>query len=161
MLTMRNMKALVRHFRHILARLHCPEWTGMTRAGITCCLALLLLASPALAQDRMDAAAFDAHVTGRTITYRTAQNPLFGMERYLPGRRVMWSTFDGICEYGVWFESKGDICFRYDDDPEPKCWTMYDEPGGMRGIYTTRAPFTVIFEIADRTDPLICSDLSS
>lgn len=122
---------------------------------------LALLATPAMAQNQMDAAAFEAHVTGRTITYRTPGNPNFGIERYLPGRRVMWSTFNGICQYGVWFESKGDICFRYDDDPEHKCWRMYDEPGGMRGVYTTQPPFTVIFEMPDRQDTLVCNDLSS
>ncbi len=124
-------------------------------------LLCLALATPAAAQNTMNAEEFGAHVTGRTITFRTELNPSFGIERYLEGRRVMWSTFDGICQYGVWFESKGDICFRYDGDPEPKCWTMYNEPGGMRGVYTTRPPATVIFEIPDRNDALICNDLSS
>lgn len=113
------------------------------------------------AQEQMDAEAFDAYVTGRTITFRTDFNSEFGVERYLPGRRVMWSTFDGTCQYGVWFESKGDICFRYDHDPEHKCWTIYLEPDGLRGIYTTRAPATVIYEVPEREDPLICNDLSS
>ena len=125
-------------------------------------LALItLLASPALAQDTMTAAEFGAHVTGRTITYRSLGNPEFGIERYMPGQRVMWSGFDGICQYGVWFESKGQICFRYDGDPEHKCWLVYDEPGGIRGVYTTRPPNTVIFEDPTRDDPLICNDLSS
>ena len=122
---------------------------------------ILLLASPAMAQDTMDAADCDAHVTGRTITFRTPDNPSYGIERYLPGRRVMWSSFDGTCQYGVWFESKGQICFRYEGDPEHKCWLMYDEPGGMRGVYTTRLPATVIFEDPNRDDPLVCNDLSS
>lgn len=122
---------------------------------------MILLATPAMAQDTMDAADFDAHVTGRTITFRTPDNPSYGIERYLPGRRVMWSSFDGTCQYGVWFESKGQICFRYEGDPEHKCWLMYDEPGGMRGVYTTRLPATVIFEDPERDDPLVCNDLSS
>ena len=124
-------------------------------------LLVLTLASPAMAQDGMTGAEFDAYVTGRTITFRTDLNPSYGIERYLPGRRVMWSTFDGICQYGVWFESKGDICFRYEHDPEHKCWTIYDEPGGLRGVFTTRPNTTVIYEIPDREDPLICNDLSS
>lgn len=123
--------------------------------------ALILLATQATAQGVMDAGAFEAHVEGRTITFRTEFNPTYGTERYLPGRRVMWSSQEGICQYGVWFESKGDICFRYEGDPEHKCWTIYAEPGGMRGVYTTRPPFTVIFEVPDREDPLICHDLSS
>ena len=124
-------------------------------------LLVVTLASPAVAQDGMTGAEFDAYVTGRTITFRTDLNPSYGIERYLPGRRVMWSTFDGICQYGVWFESKGDICFRYEHDPEHKCWTIYDEPGGLRGVFTTRPNTTVIYEIPDREDPLICNDLSS
>lgn len=121
----------------------------------------LALAAPAVAQEGMTAEEFDAYVTGRTITFSTATNPSFGVERYLPNRRVMWSTFDGTCQYGVWFESKGDICFRYDDDPEHKCWTIYDEPRGLRGVFTTRPNTTEIFEVPDRNDPLICNDLSS
>lgn len=121
---------------------------------------LCLAASPAVAKDRMTAAEFDAHVTGRTITFRTDTNPAYGVEAYLPGRRVMWSTFEGTCAYGVWYESKGDICFRYDHDPEPQCWAIYDEPGGIRGVFTNRPFGTVIYE-TDQDAPLVCNDLSS
>ncbi|WP_296423942.1 hypothetical protein [Yoonia sp.] len=124
-------------------------------------LVCLALATPATAQDIMSAAEFDAHVSGRTITFGTSQNPSYGIERYLPGRRVMWSAFDGTCKYGIWFESKGSICFRYDGDPEHKCWVMFNDPDGMRGVYMTRPNNTVIYEIPDREDPLICNDLSS
>jgi hypothetical protein len=121
----------------------------------------LALCTPAIAQDAMNATEFDDYVTGKTITFRTELNPEFGIERYLPGRRVMWSTFNGICQYGVWFESKGDICFRYEGDPEHKCWEIYGEADGLRGVYTTNPNTTVIFEVPDRQDPLICNDLSS
>ncbi|WP_108816150.1 hypothetical protein [Loktanella sp. Alg231-35] len=124
-------------------------------------LLALVVATPAAAQDQMNAEDFEAYVTDRTITFRTELSPEFGVERYLPGRRVMWSTFDGICQYGVWFESKGDICFRYEGDPEHKCWAIFDEPGGMRGVFTTRPNTTVIYEVPERDDPLICNDLSS
>ncbi|WP_439155429.1 hypothetical protein [Yoonia sp.] len=133
----------------------------MSTQTVTLATLMLLQATPAPAQDTMTAAEFEAHVTGRTITFRTPDNPNFGIERYLAGRRVMWSTFDGICQYGVWFESKGDICFRYEGDPEHKCWRMYDEPGGLRGVYTTDPPYTVIFEDQARDDALVCNDLSS
>jgi hypothetical protein len=121
----------------------------------------MLTASFATAQDGMTAQEFDAYATGKTITFRTELNPEFGVERYLPGRRVMWSTFEGTCQYGVWFESKGDICFRYEGDPQHKCWTIYDEPTGLRGVYTTVPNTTIIYEILGRDDPLICNDLSS
>ncbi len=132
----------------------------ITRTLFHTCL-LVLLCGNAQAQERMDADAFDAYVTGRTITFRTDINPTYGTERYMEGQRVMWSSAAGICQYGVWFESKGDICFRYEGDPEHKCWTVYDEPAGLRGVYTTRPPFTVIYEVTERTEPLICNDLSS
>ena len=121
----------------------------------------LMFAAPLQAQDAMNGPEFDAYVTGKTITFRTEANPAYGVERYLPNRRVMWSAFDGTCKYGVWFESKGDICFRYDDIPLAQCWTMYDEPNGLRGVYTTNPNTTVIFEVLGRDDPLICNDLSS
>ena len=124
-------------------------------------LALAFIASTAHADERLGAEEFDAHVTGRTITFSTLLNPSYGVERYLPNRRVMWSTFDGTCQYGVWFESKGDICFRYDHDPEHKCWAIYMTPQGIRGEFTTRPNTTVIYEEAARDDPLICNDLSS
>ena len=121
----------------------------------------LMLCAPAQAQEAMNGAEFDAYVTGRTITFRTTTNPEFGVERYLPGKRVMWSAFDGTCQYGVWFESKGDICFRYEGDPEHKCWAIFDDANGLRGVYTTRPNTTVIYEVLGRDDPLICNDLSS
>ena len=124
-------------------------------------VACLTLALPATAQERMDAEEFDAYVTGRTITFSTELNPSYGIERYLANRRVMWSTFDGICQYGVWFESKGDICFRYEGDPEHKCWAIYRTDEGMVGVFTTRPNTTIIYEMTERDDPLICNDLSS
>lgn len=121
----------------------------------------LIAATPVSADATMDAADFDAHVTGRTITFRTDTIDTYGVERYMPGRRVMWSSVEGICQYGVWFESKGDICFRYENDPEHKCWTIHSDPDGIRGVYTTKPPFTVIYEVPDAQTPLICNDLSS
>jgi hypothetical protein len=121
----------------------------------------LALATPLAAQETMTGPEFDAYATGKTITFRTVLNPEFGVERYLPGQRVMWSAFDGTCQYGVWFESKGDICFRYEGDPENKCWSIYNDPQGLRGVYTTTPNTTIIYEVLGRDDPLICNDLSS
>ena len=120
-----------------------------------------VLATPAPAQEGMNAEEFDAYVTGRTLSFSTFNNPAYGIERYLPGRRVMWSDFDGTCQYGVWFESKGDICFRYEDNPVNQCWTIFEDPDGLRGVYTTVPNTTVIYEMRDSDDQLICNDLSS
>jgi hypothetical protein len=123
-------------------------------------IAAFLLAHPALADDRIGAEAFDDHVTGRTITFRTDTNPSYGIEAYLQDRRVMWSAFDGTCMYGIWYEEDGDICFLYDDDPEPKCWAISLEEGGIRATFTN-VPFGVTIFETDADDPLICNDLSS
>ena len=116
---------------------------------------------PATAEGRMDAATFDAYVTGRTVTWGFGAGFVHGIERYMDGRRVMWSSETGICQYGVWFESKGDICFRYDGDPARKCWAISHTPDGLRAIYTSQPSATEIHEMTDRDDTLICRDLSS
>lgn len=130
------------------------------RRILTCLL--MVIGLPALAQDSMSAVEFEAYVTGKTITFRTPNNPSYGIERYLPDRRVMWSDFSGICKYGVWYENKGDICFRYEDVAQAQCWTMFDDgAAGLRGHYTNVPDSTVIFEARDADAPLICNDLSS
>jgi hypothetical protein len=124
-------------------------------------LSILLCATPAIADRPMNAAEFEAHVSGRIVSFGTQGNPGFGVEQYLDGRRVIWSPGDGTCTNGVWYESKGDICFRYDGDPEPKCWAIYQEGTGLRAVFTTRPDTTIIFEAEDYTVPLICDRLSS
>ena len=119
------------------------------------------LANTALAEAPMTAAEFEDYVNGRIVSFGTEGNPGFGVEQYLDGRRVIWSTGDGTCTNGVWYESKGDICFRYDGDPEPKCWAIYREGDGMRAVFTTRPGTSVIVEAEDYSVPLICGELNS
>jgi hypothetical protein len=143
------------HLHGCRSRIH---WSAAGALRNVCLL--LLLATPATAQDRMTGDQFDAHVTGRTITFRTDTNPAYGIEAYLPGRRVMWSAFDGTCMYGTWHESEGDICFIYDDDPAPKCWATYLQEGTMWATFINIPDGTVIYE-TDADEPLICNNLSS
>ncbi len=119
-------------------------------------LFLMLLATPALADGPMDAAAFDAYTQGKTLTFGVAGNPAYGVEQYQPNQRVVWSFQDGDCSNGVWYESKGSICFRYDFDPEPKCWKFYDEPSGLRAVFMNRPDTSVLYEAQDSSEPLIC-----
>ncbi len=136
---------------------------GVAKDGMMLRLTLTLacLAVPAVAQTPMTAAEFEAYVEGRIMSFGSEGDPTFGVEQYLPNRRVIWSTGNGECTNGVWYESKGDICFRYDGDPEAKCWSIYREDNGIRAIFTTRPNTTVIFEAEDYTVPLICGNLSS
>jgi hypothetical protein len=118
-------------------------------------LALAGLAPPAAAETPLDAAAFEAHVTGKTVTYRR-QDFIFGIEEYLPDRRVRWSVAPGQCQYGRWYAEDRFICFVYDDSPESHCWTFWKEEGALVALSDTGLPGEELYEI-DRSDrPLDC-----
>ena len=128
----------------------------MRNTGAMKHLFLLLLGTPAMAQDPMNAAEFDAYTKGKTLTFGVAGDPSYGVEQYFENRRVIWSFLDGDCNNGVWYESKGSICFRYDFDPVPKCWQFFDEPDGLRAVFMNRPDMSVLYEAQDSTEPLIC-----
>ena len=123
-------------------------------------LALCLLASPAQAETPMSGAEFEAYTTGKTLSFGTPGNPDFGTERYLPGRRVLWSTEPGLCTEGKWYARDGLICFVYRGDPEHKCWTVTRTEAGIRADFANVPDSTILFE-AQETKPLICGDLLS
>jgi hypothetical protein len=119
-------------------------------------LIFLVLAAPAFADDAMNATEFDAYTKGKTITFGVAGDDAYGIEQYQDNQRVIWSFLDGECSNGVWYESKGNICFRYDFDPDPKCWKFYDEPNGLRAVYMNRPNTSVLYEALENGKPLIC-----
>ncbi|MGR3323233.1 MAG: hypothetical protein ACU0DK_15030, partial [Pseudooceanicola sp.] len=97
------------------------------------CLALGPGVQMARAADRpMSAAEFDAYSRGKTFYYG-AGGEAYGVEEYLPDRRVRWSFLDGECKDGHWYEAAGgQICFVYEDTPDdPQCWTFFLEPEGL------------------------------
>lgn len=99
---------------------------------------ICLMATPAMAQDAMNAAEFDAYTRGKTLTFRNAGAEAYGIEQYQDNCRVIWSFLDGDCSNGIWYESNVSICFRYNFDPGPKCWKFYDDPEGLRAVFTNR-----------------------
>lgn len=86
-------------------------------------IALALFPRPAQADAPLSADAFAAEVTGQTITWRQ-MSEVFGIEEYLPDRSVRWSVAPGMCLYGSWYQQGEAICFVYEDDPLPHCWTF-------------------------------------
>jgi len=90
------------------------------------------LACPALADTPITAEAFEAHVTGKTLTYQQFDY-VFGVEEYLPDRKVRWSTAPNECLYGSWYPQDDAICFVYEYDPTPACWTFWLQDGGLPG----------------------------
>ena len=127
-------------------------------------LALLaILASPASAEKAMNAQAFDAYTLGKTITFGHVGEAPYGIEQYQENRRVVWQFIGGECMNGVWYESKGNICIRYDYDDEAKCWKFYDEPNGLRAEFMNRPDASALYQAQDSEDTLYCPgpDLSS
>lgn len=119
-------------------------------------LALALAATPSLAQTPLTADEFEAHVTGRTITYQQ-YDFVFGVEEYLEGRQVRWSVAPNLCQYGTWYPEGDAICFVYDDAPTTAhCWTFWLEEGALVALATDSFTGAELFEV-DRSDtPLSC-----
>ena len=110
--------------------------------------ALLLagfLATPALAEAPLTAEAFEAHVTGHTLTY-TQFGSVYGVEEYLPGRKVRWSVAPDECQYGTWYPQDDYICFVYDYDPDPSCWTFWLREGRLVALSIADAPGAELLE---------------
>ncbi len=113
-------------------------------------LCLALCAAPALAETPISPQAFEAHVTGQTITYQQFDF-VFGVEEYLPGRQVRWSAAPGLCQYGIWYPAGDKICFVYEDDPTAHCWTFWLRKGALVALSDTAVPGEELTEI-DRND---------
>lgn len=110
---------------------------------------------PAQADTALDAQAFEQLTLGRTFTY--AENgTAYGAEEYLPGRRVRWSFLDGQCKAGFWWEEAGQICFAYEDNPEPQCWRFFMGEAGLVAHYTSSDDAAPLYEVGQSSDPLLC-----
>jgi hypothetical protein len=119
-------------------------------------LALLVAPVPALAETPLTGAEFEAETTGEILTYDYGGG-LFGTEEYLEGRRVRWA-FDGdLCIYGIWYQSGDQICFEYENDPNPACWLYFLEDGKVRGRYMGSGGGWEIVESARDGGPLPCA----
>lgn len=127
------------------------------RAPLAFLTALLISpASPlvAAAQTPITAEEFDAYATGKTLAYAQGED-IWGIEQYLPGRRVVWAFSADECQYGTWYPKDEQICFVYDNDPEPQCWTFYRHGSGLRAKFAGESG-TELAEVAQSKEPLNC-----
>jgi hypothetical protein len=123
--------------------------------GLLLSVALTGIAGAETALTPLTAEAFEAHVTGHTITYQQFGS-IFGVEEYLEGRKVRWSVAPGLCQYGSWYPQDDDICFVYEYDPTPHCWTFWKEGDALVALSDTGLPGQELYE-TDRSDtPLPC-----
>jgi hypothetical protein len=113
------------------------------------------LATPALAETTITAEVFEAHVTGKTLTYQQFDN-VFGIEEYLPGRKVRWSTAPNECLYGSWFPEGDEICFVYEYNPTPVCWSFWLQNGALVALSETGVAGEELYEVAASDQGLPC-----
>lgn len=121
-------------------------------------LASVVLAQPALAQERMTVDAFLDLVVGRTATivHFGTDRPA-GIEQFLRRDRSVFARPDGICGYGFIYEENEAICFEYDFEPvgQRHCWVPFSD--GDRLLVATVSGSS-IQEVTSVTDePVNCS----
>jgi hypothetical protein len=120
-------------------------------------LALLLAALPLhAAAEQMSAADFEAYATGKTLSYAVG-GEIYGAEQYMPGRRVLWAFKGEECRAGLWYEEAGQICFVYEDEGVPQCWTFFRDDTGLRARFQNDPEGTELSEVAQTPNPLICA----
>lgn len=116
---------------------------------------LLLPAYSALAQPALTASDFDDYTRGKTLFYGF-QGKVYGVERYLPNRRVIWSFLDGDCKEGVWYEQNDQICFIYEDRLAPQCWVFTRSGNGLIAQFEGDPAQTELYEAEDIGEEMIC-----
>lgn len=119
-------------------------------------MALTLATLPAISLAGMGAEDFDAYTRGKTLFYGN-DGEAYGVERYLDGKRVIWSFLDGECKNGVWYEEAGQICFLYEDRPnDPQCWTFTQTPSGLSARFENDPLATELYEAQDIGEEMLC-----
>ncbi|MEX0302637.1 MAG: hypothetical protein AB3N24_09460 [Leisingera sp.] len=118
-------------------------------------LSLLALPAAAAAGEPLNAEQFDSYTQGRTLFYGFGGS-MYGVERYLPGRRVIWSFLDGKCQEGSWYEEAGQICFLYQDRNDPQCWSFELTPGGLTARFENDPESTQLYEAEEIGEEMLC-----
>ncbi|MEM9707884.1 MAG: hypothetical protein AAF871_03775 [Pseudomonadota bacterium] len=119
-------------------------------------LLLSLMASQALAQDRLGASSFDSLTRGRTVIY-SLNGEFHGMERHLGDRRVEWAFSDGECFAGRWYEAGENICFVYENLDGPQCWRFEAEAGGFSATFVDDAGEGSTYSARVTDEPMTCT----
>jgi hypothetical protein len=122
---------------------------------ILCLLVLLICPAALAAETPLSPQEFEARVTGKTLTYSSG-GAAYGAEEYLKGRRVRWSFLDGECQDGRWYVAGEQICFIYDQIPEPQCWQFYTSGSRLLARFENDPARTELYETARADEPLMC-----
>jgi hypothetical protein len=127
----------------------------MKHTLIACTLALLP-ALPLAAAEPLSPDDFESYVTGKTLYFGLA-GETYGVEEYLEDRRVRWSFLDGKCKEGYWYAGEdSQICFVYEDNPQPHCWTFFKDSGKLRAVFEDEPAGTTLYEARRDDEPMLC-----
>lgn len=121
------------------------------------CMAALWTAQAAKAQEQLTPDEFLDRATGRTLTFEYFPNGgVVGIEQFLSRSRTVWATPTGTCTYGR-IELRGtQICFIYEDLPDPEhCWVPFDSDEGMV-VFAGTESIQRVSRITD--NPVVCED---
>ncbi len=114
-----------------------------------------LPAQALLAQSPMSGSEFDSYTRGKTLFYGF-NGQIYGVERYLPNRRVIWSFLDGNCKEGVWYERADQICFIYEDRLDPQCWVFTRSGEGLIAQFEGDPAATELYEADEIGEKMVC-----
>lgn len=117
--------------------------------------AIAIAAAPIHAQPAMTGDEFDAYTRGKTFYYGNNGAP-YGAEEYLDNRRVRWSFLDGECQKGIWYQEGDLICFVYEFEPDPQCWSFLHSDHGLIAQFENDPTKTELYEVEQSPDPLMC-----
>lgn len=120
-----------------------------------CALGLTLAALPALSQDLLTPEEFDSYTKGKTLFYGRGGGA-YGAEIYHDNRRVTWSFLDGICKEGSWYAENDLICFVYDDNARPQCWSFERGSNGLIARFEADPNTTELYEATQNDDDMVC-----
>ena len=112
-------------------------------------------ATVVLAETPMTDPEFDAYTQGKTLFFNSG-GISYGVEEYLPNRRVRWSFLDGACKEGEWFQRDTQICFVYEDSTGPQCWTFFKGDAGLRARFEGQSINSDLYETRQSDEPMIC-----
>lgn len=114
-----------------------------------------LFPAAAPAAEPLSAAEFEAYVNGKTLTYQSGGTP-YGAEQYLSGRKVRWAFLGDECVEGEWFENAGAICFVYENNDVPQCWTFRHGLSGLIATFVNDPEQSTLYEATNSPEPLKC-----
>ena len=125
----------------------------MIKALSLCCAVFATAAGAA--ETPVSPEAFDALSRGRTLVYSDGDRA-YGVEQYLPGRKVIWAFLGEECRQGQWYAEGNEICFVYDNNPVPQCWAYFNTPDGLKARFRGDPAELPMISVAESPTPMPC-----